>query len=102
MTLLFLFVLVQGHWRGFAAADASQEESSLRIEESPCPSGWILAPQGLGCVLLQVATKVPQAWYFARKFGSTLFQMCLNLADRSTDLGGCLGKLLEKSPSTFG
>ena len=66
MTLLFLFVLVQGHWRGFAAAYVSHEESSLRIEESPCPSGWILAPQGLGCVLLQVATKVPQAWYFAR------------------------------------
>ena len=90
MTLLLLFVLAQGLWRGFAATDVSHEDS-------PCPSGWILAPQGLGCVLLQVATKVPHAWYLANSF-----QMCLNLADRSTDLGGRLRKLLEKPPSTFG
>ena len=91
MTLLFLFVLAQGLWRGFAATDVSHDE------DSPCPPGWIMAPEGLGCVLLQVATKVLHAWYFDNSF-----QMCLNLADRSTDLGGRLGKLLEKSPSTFG
>ena len=70
MTLLFLFVLAQGPWRGFAATDASHEDS-------PCPSGWILAPQGLGCVLLQVAAKVPQAWYLARKLDSTLIKCVL-------------------------
>jgi len=47
MTLLFLFVLAHGLWRGFAATDVSHDE------DSPCPSGWILAPQGMGCVLLQ-------------------------------------------------
>ena len=56
MPLFFLFLLAEELWQGFAASVVSHEDSFSRHENLSCPSGWILGPTGMGCVLLQVAT----------------------------------------------
>ena len=54
MPLFFLFLLAEELWQGFAASVVSHEDSYSRPENFSCPSGWILGPTGMGCVLLQV------------------------------------------------
>merc|ERR1711973_242804 len=53
MPLFFLFLLAEELWQGFAASVVSHEDSFSRPENLSCPSGWILGPTGIGCVLLQ-------------------------------------------------
>merc|ERR1711973_23575 len=53
MPLFSLFLLAEELWQGFAASVVSHEDSYSRPENFSCPSGWILGPTGMGCVLLQ-------------------------------------------------
>ena len=55
MPLFFLFLLAEELLQGFEASVVSHKDSFSRHENFSCPSGWILGPTGMGCVLLQVA-----------------------------------------------